>query len=116
MCKLTLAHTGLDSAGANLLAGLAMIIVSPLLSIPTGLEIWEPPKLVTVAILGPTALVEPGFAFIPVVTATSLHLVTAIVLVAVFGLVMHRWLHLTTDWRLPVYVGLVYGLLIFSAA
>jgi hypothetical protein len=38
------------------------------------------------------------------------------VLGIIFGIVCHRILRLTTDFGLPIYVGLIYGLLIFFAA
>ncbi len=107
---------GLGGAIAGLLAGLVMIIVSPLLSILTGVGIWEPPKLIAATILGPTVLQDAGFVLVPVVIGTVLHVMTATVLGAVFGLVVHRWFHLTTDFGLPIYIGLIYGLLIFLAA
>jgi hypothetical protein len=68
---------GLGGAVAGLLAGLAMIGVSPLLSLLTGIGIWEPPKLIAATVYGPEVIDTPGFVLLPVVTGTLLHLLTA---------------------------------------
>jgi uncharacterized membrane protein YagU involved in acid resistance len=107
---------GLGGAVAGLLAGIVMIVLSPLLSVLTGIGIWEPPKLIAATVLGPAVANTPGFAFGPVVIGGALHLVTSMVLGLIFGIVFNRVLHLTTDFGTPLLLGLVYGLLIFVLA
>jgi hypothetical protein len=104
---------GLGGAVAGFLAGLAMIVVSPLLSLLTGIGVWEPPKHIAATVYGPAVLDTPGFVLGPVVTGTLLHMLIATVLGSLFGILINRVLHLTTDFGFPIYVGLVYGLLCF---
>ncbi len=107
---------GLGGAVAGLLAGTVMVMLSPVLSLLHGIDIWEPPKLIAATVLGETALAEPGFVLRPVVIGTVLHFITSVVLGSLFGIVFHRLFHLTTDFAAPVMVGLCYGLLIFFIA
>ncbi len=107
---------GLGGAVAGFLAGVVMIILSPLLSLLTGIGIWEPPKLIAATVLGPAVANTPDFALGPVVIGAMLHLVTSVVLGLIFGIVFNRVLHLTTDFGTPLLLGLVYGLLIFFLA
>ena len=44
---------GLGGAGASVLAGLLMIVLSPALSWLTGIGIWEPAKLIATPVSGP---------------------------------------------------------------
>ena len=108
---------GLGGAVAGFLAGVVMILLSPLLSWLTGIGIWEPPKLIAATILGPSAVANtPGFDFVPVMVGGALHLVTSVVLGLIFGIVFNRVFHVTTDFGTPLLLGLVYGLLIFFLA
>jgi hypothetical protein len=107
---------GVGGAVSGLLAGGVMVLLSPLLSLLTGIGIWEPPKLIAATVLGPSAIAEPGFVIGPVLIGTLLHFVTAVVLGTIFGIVFHRLLHLTTSFGLPAMIGLCYGLLIFIIA
>ncbi len=107
---------GLGGAVAGALAGLVMVILSPLLSLLSGVSLWEPPKLIAATLLGQSALSEPGFDLVPVVSGTAIHFVVSILLGILFSVVTHRVLHLTTDFGLPIYIGLCYGLLIFFIA
>ena len=107
---------GLGGAVAGFLAGLVMILLSPILAFLTGIGIWEPPKMIAATLLGPAAMEQPGFALVPVVTGAAIHMVTSIVLGAVFGIIFHRMLHLTTDFGLPLYAGLGYGMITFLIA
>ena len=107
---------GLGGAVAGLLAGAVMVLLSPLLSLLTGIGIWEPPKLIAAAVYGPAAMETPGFVMVPILTGTVIHFITSTVLGVIFGLVFHRWLHLTTAFGTPVLVGLCYGILIFVVA
>ncbi len=107
---------GLGGAVAGLLAGVVMIMVSPVLSVLTGIGIWEPPKLIAATVLGPAVLSTPDFALGPVMVGGALHLVTSVVLGLIFGIVFNRVFHVTTDYGTPLLLGLVYGLLIFVLA
>lgn len=107
---------GLGGAVAGFLAGVVMVLLSPILSWINGVTIWEPPRLIAATVLGPAAMADTGFAAGPVLIGLILHLITSVVLGVIFGLIMHRVLHLTTDFGLPVYAGLVYGLVIFFIA
>jgi len=109
---------GLGGAVAGLLAGVVMVLVSPLLSLLTGIGIWEPPKLIAAAApwYREAALETPGFALEPVLTGTVIHFATSVVLGIIFGLIFHRLLHLTTSFGTPVLIGLIYGLVIFIVA
>lgn len=107
---------GLGGAVAGLLAGAVMVLLSPILSLLTGIGIWEPPKLIAATVLGESAIAEPGFVVGPVLIGTLLHFVTSVVLGIIFGIIFHRLLHLTTSFGLPVMIGLCYGLLIFIIA
>jgi hypothetical protein len=110
--------TGLGGAVAGLLAGIVMILVSPLLSWLNGISMWVPARLIAVAApgYGPEVLEQTGFAVGPIATALVLHLLTSVVLGFIFGVVVHRVLGLTTDFALPVYIGAAYGLIVFFIA
>ncbi len=107
---------GLGGAVAGLFAGAIMVVLSPLLSLITGIGIWEPPKLIAAAVYGPTVMDTPGFSLVPVLVGTGVHFVTSIVLGVIFGLVFHRLFHLTTAFGTPILIGLCYGILIFLVA
>lgn len=107
---------GLGVAVAGLLSGLVMIVLSPFLSFVTGIGIWEPPKLIAATVYGSSVLDRPGFVIGPVLVGTAIHLVTSLVLGFLFGLFFHRFLHMTTDFGMPMLFGLCYGLVIFVIA
>jgi hypothetical protein len=107
---------GLGGAVAGFLAGVVMIMLSPLLSWLTGIGIWEPPKLIAATVLDPSVVQTPGFVLAPVVIGTGLHMLISTVLGLIFGLVFHRVLHLTTDFGTALLIGLCYGLAIFFLA
>src|SRR3712207_611302 len=72
---------------AGLIAGAVMVLLSPLLSLITGVDIWVPPKLIAATapwVDGATAT-QPGFEMAPVLTGTAIHFVVSIVLGAFFG-------------------------------
>jgi hypothetical protein len=62
-------------------------------------------------VLGANALAQSGFALVPVLVGALLYLAGAVLLGAIFGTLYRRGLHLTTEFGLPVYVGLVYGII-----
>jgi len=107
----------LGGAVAGFLAGAVMVLLSPVLSLITRVNIWIPPKLIAATapwINGATAT-QPGFEFAPVLTGTLLHFLVSTILGAMFGLFFRR-LRLPSDFGLPVLLGLVYGILIFLGA
>ena len=93
-----------------------MVVLSPILSLLTGISVWDPPKLIAATVLGESALSRPGFDLGPILLGGVLHFATSIVLGFIFGIISHRVLRLTTDFGLPIYVGLCYGMLIFFVA
>ena len=107
---------GLGGAVAGFLAGIVMIVLSPVLSLLTGIGIWVPPKMIAATVLGPSVAETPGFELVPVMVGGGLHLVTSVVLGLIFGLVFNRVFHVTTDFGTPLLLGLCYGLLIFVLA
>jgi hypothetical protein len=107
---------GLGGAVAGFLAGAVMVLLSPVLSLLTGISVWEPPKVIAATIYGSAATSTPGFDLVPVVTGTVIHFVISIVLGIIFGIITNRVLHLTTDFGLPALIGLCYGLIIFFVA
>jgi hypothetical protein len=107
----------LGGAVAGFLAGAVMVLLSPLLSLITNVNIWVPPKLIAATmpwIDGATAT-QPGFDLVPVLTGTLIHFAVSIMLGALFGLFFRR-LRLPSDFGLPVMIGLCYGLIIFGVA
>lgn len=107
---------GLGGAVAGFLAGVVMVLLSPILSWLNGISLWEPPRLIAATVYGGTVLNDTGFAVGPVLTGLVVHLITSIVLGIIFGIVLNRVLHLTTDFGLPIYVGICYGLIVFFVA
>ncbi len=107
---------GLGGAVAGFLAGAVMVLFSPILSLLTGINIWDPPKIIAATVYGPAVMDQPGFVAGPVITGTIIHFMISIVLGAIFGIVSNRLFHLTTDFGLPALIGLCYGLIIFFVA
>jgi hypothetical protein len=107
---------GLGGAVAGFLAGAVMVLLSPILSWLTGISLWEPPKIIAATVYGSSVVSNPGFEAGPVIMGTLIHFVISIVLGAIFGIIMHRMFHLTTDFGLPALIGLCYGLIIFFIA
>jgi hypothetical protein len=107
---------GLGGAIAGLAGGVAMAVVAALLSASMGQDIWHEPKRIAAIIYGPAALAATGFDAGPVLLGSLLHLLVSALLGAIFGIVTRRWLHLTSDFGTPIMAGLVYGLLIWTAA
>lgn len=107
---------GLGGAVAGFLAGAVMVLLSPILSLLTGISIWQPPKIIAATVYGSSVASGPGFEAMPVITGTLIHFVISIVLGAIFGIITHRVLHMTTDFGLPALIGLCYGLIIFFFA
>lgn len=107
---------GLGGAVAGFLAGAVMVLLSPILSLLTGISIWQPPKIIAATVYGASVANSTGFEAGPVILGTLIHFAISIVLGAIFGVIMHRLLHLTTEFGLPALAGLCYGLIIFFFA
>ena len=101
---------GLAGTIAGLGGGLAMVITGAVVAAALGHDIWLEPKQIAALVYGPAATAQPGFAAEPVLVGTLIHFLVAGLLGAIFGIVSHRILHLTTDFGLPVYIGLSYGI------
>src|SRR5215207_5236358 len=107
---------GLAGAVAGFLAGAVMVLFSPLLSLISGVDIWTPPKLIAATVMSPGVVDTPGFVLVPVLVGALIHFATSVFLGFIFGLFFHRLMHLTTEYGMPLLVGLVYGLLTFVVA
>jgi uncharacterized YccA/Bax inhibitor family protein len=107
---------GLGGALAGLIGGLAMALVAALISFVERQDIWREAKAIASVLLGAQAAAQPGFAVRPVLIGTLIHLITAMLLGALFGIVIRRWLQLPSDFGIPVVAGLAYGLLIWLVA
>lgn len=107
---------GLGGALAGLLAGAVMVVLSPVLSLINGITTWEPPRLIASTVLGPSVLARTDFELQPILVALLLHMLVSLVLGIIFGVVVNRLLHLTTDFGLPLYIGLAYGIIVFFIA
>lgn len=107
---------GLGGAIAGLIAGLAMMVISPILALVTGIDIWLPPKLISTVIYPASVATTPGFLLGPVLIGTAIHFGVSTVLGLIFGLVFNRILHLSTAFGTPILVGLMYGLIQWAIA
>jgi hypothetical protein len=107
---------GLGGALAGLAGGLAMALVAALISLVQRQDIWHEAKAIAIVVLGPQAAAQAGFVALPVLIGTLIHLIMAMLLGALFGIVTRRWLHLPSDFGIPLVAGLAYGLLIWLIA
>ena len=107
---------GLGGALAGLAGGLAMALVAALISMVQRQDIWHEAKAIASVVLGAQAAALPGFAALPVLLGTLIHLIVAMLLGAIFGIVTRRWLQLPSDFGIPVVSGLAYGLLVWLVA
>ena len=107
---------GLGGAIAGIGGGLAMAIVAALISASIGGDIWQESKEIAAVVYGQTAAAQPGFVAGPVLVGTLLHFLMSALLGAIFGIVVRRILHLTSDFGTPVLVGLIYGFLLWMVA
>jgi hypothetical protein len=108
--------TGLGGAVAGGLAGVVTVVLSPVLAALTGVDMWDPLKVIAATVMGAGALAQSGFDLVPVLVGTLLYLAGAVLLGAIFGTLYRRVLGLTTEFGLPVYVGLVYGIMTYLIA
>ncbi len=107
---------GLGGALAGLAGGLAMALVAALISFVEPQDIWREAKAIASVVLGAQAVAKAGFAALPVLIGTLIHLIIAMLLGAIFGIVTRRWLQLPSDFGIPVVAGLAYGLLVWLVA
>ena len=107
---------GLGGAIAGFGGGVAMAVVAAIISKGMGGDIWLESKEIAAVVYGPMATAQPGFVFGPVVVGTLIHLLVATLLGALFGILSRRVLHLTSEFGMPLFTGLVYGMLIWMLA
>jgi len=107
---------GLAGALAGLGGGLAMTIVSALLTRALDQDLWLQPKVIASLVLGSSATTSAGFAAAPVLLGLLIHLAVAALLGVLFELFMRRITRLPSDYGVPEVAGLAYGLLIWLAA
>src|SRR5262245_50986885 len=89
---------GLGGALAGLAGGLAMVPVAALISFGQSQNIWLEAKEIAVVLLGPQAAAQPGFAALPILVGTLIHLAISMLLGALFGIVTRRIFHLTSEF------------------
>jgi hypothetical protein len=106
---------GLNGAIAGLCGGAAMAIIAALLTRALDQDIWLQPKAIAGLVLG-DASITPGFAAVPVLVGTLIHLVVSALLGAILEIVARRILRLPSDFGTPMLVGLVYGMLTWMVA
>ena len=99
----------LGGSMAGLGGGLAMLLTGAIVAAVVGYDGWLEPHEIAAIVSRPVASAQPRFGAGPVLLGTAIHLLMAALLGALFGIMYHRILHLTTDFGLPVYSGLVYG-------
>lgn len=107
---------GLGGALAGLLGGLAAMFVGAAISISLRGDVWLQAKQIAAILYGDAATAQPGFAAGPVIVGTLIHLVTAAILGAVFGIVTRRLFKLPSDYGAPVVSGLIYGMITWTVA
>ncbi len=105
---------GLGGAIAGLIGGAAMTIVGALLAASVGNDIWLEARQIATLIYGPAALTDQGIG--PIIVGTLLHLLISALLGAIFGIVSRRWLRLPSDYGMPVWIGVSYGIMIWLIA
>ena len=102
---------GLGGAVAGFTAGVVMLVLSPILSLLTDFDIWQPPKLISAMVYGSEVVNTVGFQAGPVFTGLAIHLLVSTIMGAIFGIFFNRVFHLTTAFGLSLQVGLAYGIL-----
>jgi hypothetical protein len=107
---------GLGGALAGLIGGMAMALVAALISLVERQDIWREAKAIASVVLGAQALAQDGFAAVPVLIGTLIHLIISMLLGALFAIVTRRWLQLPSDFGIPLLAGLSYGLLVWLIA
>ena len=106
---------GLKGALAGVGGGLAMAVVAALLTWSLDQDIWLQPKAIAAFVLGSGAT-APGFAAVPVLLGTLIHLAVSALLGAAFEVVVGRLLRLPSDLGAPLLTGLVYGMVTWLVA
>ncbi len=106
---------GLSGALAGIGGGLAMAVIAALLTRSLDQDIWLEPKAIAAFVLGSGA-VTAGFAAVPVLVGTLIHLVVSALLGAIFEVVEGRLLRLPSDLGTPMLTGLVYGMITWLVA
>jgi hypothetical protein len=106
---------GLNGAVAGLCGGVAMAVIAALLTRALDQDIWLQPKAIAGLVLGDVSS-TPGFAAVPVLIGTLIHLIVSALLGAIFEIVARRILRLPSDFGTPMLTGLVYGLLTWMVA
>jgi hypothetical protein len=106
---------GLGGALAGLSGGIAMVIVAILVSAAKGDDVFLEVKQIAGVVYGTSAIAEPGFVAGPVLVGLVIHLIVSMAFGAIFGIVMRRLLHLTSDFGTLVLAGMIYGMFIWMA-
>ena len=106
----------LSGAIAGFAGGFAMMITGGIVAMLFGYESWLGPKEIAAIADRSPAGAQPGFVVGPLLLGLAIHFVVAALLGAIFDLVYHHILRLTTDFGLPVYSGLAYGLWLWVAS
>ena len=105
---------GLGGAIAGLAGGVAMMATAAVIANSLGRDTWLEARQIAAPFYGEAALAPTNAA--PVIVGTLIHLLMSALLGAAFGIVSRRVLRLTSDFGTPVLVGMIYGMLIWTAA
>jgi hypothetical protein len=106
---------GLSGALAGIGGGLAMAVVAALLTRSLDQDIWLQPKAIAALVLG-ASTATAGFAAVPVLVGTLIHLIVSALLGAVYEIIVSRALRLPSDLGTPLLTGLVYGMITWLVA
>ncbi len=101
---------------AGLGGGLAMMISGVSIGVMFGHDSWLEPKEIAAIVDASVAGVQPDFVVGPLFLGLAIHFLVTALLGTIFDIVYHRILHLTTDFGLPTYIGLAYGLWLWFAS
>lgn len=93
---------------AGIIAGSAMAMVSMMMSMMMGEGFWMPVKKISVTLLGPSVVQDPGFQMMPMMVGMMIHFMTAIAFGIIFALWGGRW-----SYGPAIGWGIAYGLAIW---
>lgn len=107
---------GLGGAVAGLAGGLAMAVVAALISFSIDGNIWLESKQIAAIVYGPAVAETPNFAPGPVIIGSFIHMLVAVLLGALYGILSRRVFKLPSDFGTPVLTGLIYGMVVWMVA
>ena len=106
----------LSGAIAGVGGGLAMIITGAIGAVLPGHGAWLDAAAIAAIVDWSAGSAQPGFGARTLMLGLTIHVLVAALWGAIFDGVYHHILRLTTEFGLPVYSGLVYGLWLWIAS